>query len=171
VIQRVSGSGKIASERIVDAASISPETVAKIKSILEAGGMVDMTVSISMDKKGADAKSDAAEQIRKSLNITNRFFIPRLFLHAFNLFCHEGKLYVAYSWFKKMPYRFYHVGKCAGAWIDDLVRVANSFGRDPIGLFELFGYNWRADYAVKQICRFTKSLDGLYYGVDLGWVA
>ena len=170
-ILRMFSNVKPSREVVRDAALIPSTIVDKIKKILTSGGIIDIIISISMDKYGANGKSDAANKVRESIGISNSFFIPRLFLHAFNLFCQEGKLYVSYSWFKKMPYKIYHVGNCADKWIDDLANSANSFGKNPADLFDLFAYPWQRDFTIKNIIRFAKRVQTFYYGVEMSYIS
>lgn len=81
-------------------------------------------------------------KIRKQYNIKNRFWIPRVFNHSFNILIRHKHVYIAQSWFRvsnyKIIYKLNHVEFIE--WLNKFKYAIEHYGTDPYALFNLFKY-------------------------------
>jgi hypothetical protein len=86
--------------------------------------------------------SGSVDNIRKQYNIKNKFWIPRIFNHSFNILILENMVIISQSWFKVSDYKIIHSFTFAEfiIWLDDFTNALKDYGTNPKALFDLFKY-------------------------------
>jgi hypothetical protein len=80
--------------------------------------------------------------VRAKYNIKNRFWIPRIFVHSFNILVTKKRVYVGQSWFRVSDYKIIHRFSHPRfiRWLDRLKRRIARYNTNPRALFDMFGY-------------------------------
>jgi hypothetical protein len=81
-----------------------------------------------------------APKIRKEWGIKNKFWLPRLFNHSFNILILKDEVIIAQSWFRFMDYkiikRFKHTQFIE--WLDTFRKLVKDYKNNPGQLFQFF---------------------------------
>lgn len=101
-------------------------------------GVVEISINIDSNSKHY---GDPAG-LRHKYKIKNTFWIPRVFLHAFNIVVNGPYVDVWQSWFRVSDYALiWRMPRDEfPGWIRGLNRAINNFGNDPAALFNMFEY-------------------------------
>ena len=128
--------------------------------------VIEIHISIAKSEN-IKTKSIEAEAIRKQYDIKNRFWIPRIFNHSFNIFIRKKYVYIGQSWFRvsnyKIKYKMKH--KKFIKWLDRLKYALENYSVEPETLFNLFKYFDMApdDQDTKNLLTFIKDAE---YGLE-----
>lgn len=79
---------------------------------------------------------------RKKYNIANKFWVPRIFNHAFNVLILDNRVIIAQSWFRVMNYQIIYTlthGQFI-KWLDKLRYLVKNYNKSPKKLFAFFKF-------------------------------
>lgn len=106
-------------------------------------------------------KIENKDLVLKKYNIKNRFWVPRLFNHSFNIFIKDDKIVIAQSWFRVMNYKiiyeFDKVQFCK--FLDKLRTMLKMYNKAPQKLFKLFKYDVKKDADIKNLIKYITTVD------------
>ena len=113
-----------------------------LNGVLAAKGDFVSVVEIYIAVDAKLLKSDPVK-IRAKYQVTNSFWIPRVFIHAFNIIAAGDYVDVWQSWDKVSDYA--HIWRFPRAefpkWIARVQSAIKHYGEEPQNLFELFEYD------------------------------
>ena len=111
------------------------------------------TLEINLSRGGSANYND----VREKYNIKNRFWVPRIFNHSFNILITEKKVIISQSWFKTMSYKIIYDFSHAKfiAWLDKFRMYVKNFTKNPVLLFKHLKYTkFGAD--MKNMIKYAK---------------
>lgn len=92
------------------------------------------------------------------------FFIPRLFMHSFNIKTIKDKHYLCQSWFREFKYHCTEIDNL-DEWISKLIYLLENFKTNPKDLFEFFGY--KSFNKLKQMLRHLQKVKNIKYRIEI----
>lgn len=121
-------------------------------------GLKNSITSIEINIIDKEAKSK--DKILEKYKIKNRFWIPRIFNHAFNIMILDDKVVISQSWFRFMNYKVIHefTPKQFINWLDNFLVLVKCYNVDPKKLLRAL-CDTKAKTIEKSMIRYIKAVD------------
>lgn len=106
----------------------------------------------------------------KNVNVKKKgFFIPRLFMHSFNIiYNNDSKWSICQSWFKEFDYSCsieFDTKDELNNWIDGLVKLMKNFKDNPKELFSYFGY--KSFNKLSDMLKHLENVNDIGYRIEI----